>query len=86
MYGVCVFGVVCVCVWCVCVCVCLVWCVCVCLVVVCVCACALSYFQFEEVAARDDLMGVEDTARKNILLFQWEEDCEIVNMLFDDVD
>ena len=50
------------------------------------CACALSYFQFEEVAARDDLMGVEDTARKNILLFQWEEDCEIVNMLLDDVD
>lgn len=26
------------------------------------------YFQFEELADRDDLMGVEDTAKRNILL------------------
>ena len=29
------------------------------------------FVQFEEVAARDDLMGVEDTAKKDILLCKY---------------
>ena len=48
--------------------------------------CVLPRFQFEEVAARDDLMGLEDTAKKNILVSQvLKTDCEIVDKRLWDV-